>query len=105
MASTAQPGVAMQPSTRVGVPSAAIAVTSCGRPLGPGMNLPYGSARIIGMLSPSRSSRMRPSFTRACSCAASQVARPPSSAVSRMRSGPKPSRRRPLDCTTPFRTS
>ena len=38
-------------------------VTYCGRPrAGPGMNLPYGSAAIIGMLVTSLSTSSRPSF-------------------------------------------
>ena len=65
-------GVARLPSTRP------LCVTYCGRPLGPGMKLPYGSAAIIGMLLTSRSTNCRPSLVAACSLIIAQLARPPS---------------------------
>src|SRR4029078_4008984 len=53
-------GVARLPSTRP------VFVTYCGRPrAGPGMNLPYGSAAIIGMLVESVSTRSRLSLAAA----------------------------------------
>ena len=59
------------PSTRP------VVVTYCGRPrAGPGMNLPYGSAQIIGMLVTSLSVSSRPSFSAACFLTAAQVLMP-----------------------------
>src|SRR3954452_12977193 len=64
-------GLAVLPSTRP------VFVTYCGSPrAGPGMNLPYGSAAIIGTFVTSVSLSSRPSFVAACCLTAAHVAMP-----------------------------
>ena len=81
-------GLARLPSTRP------VAVTYCGRPRsGPGMNLPYGSAAIIGMLVTSVSSSCRPSFSAACFLTDAHVPMPSGRPATGSRSG-RPAGRR-----------
>src|SRR5215218_93049 len=63
-------GLARSPST------SPLLVTYCGRPFGPGMNLPYGSAAIIGMFVTSASTSLRPSSLAAWYLTVAHVAMP-----------------------------
>jgi hypothetical protein len=83
-------GAAVSPSTRP------VRVTYCGRPrAGPGMNLPYGSAAIIGMLVTSASTSRSPSSVAAWALTEAQVAMP-------VAAGPgSPPSRRPVETGRP----
>ncbi|MDT4871373.1 hypothetical protein FQZ97_1064980 [compost metagenome] len=70
-------GAAGLPSTRV-----SSCITTCGKPLGPRMNMPYWSVASSGTLNTSASVRLMPRMSRACALTTAQVAMPPSTTSS-----------------------